>query len=173
MKQRLVKIFSLTLLFFSTGCFSPHFQTVNGHLFLGDKPFSGERVSYNGSTKKVINYQNGLKHGKARFFFPSGLLKKDMLYEKGKPIGIHREFYDNGNKKKLVELKNGEHHGDYIEWYKSGQMYAYAKFIEGKEIGFKKWRPNGRIYANVIRKDGRNIGLSGGKLCLTTEEKPL
>lgn len=166
-----MKLVLLSLFIFVTfSVYQPHYYRVNGLLYHGDKPFGGERTFYNGSTKKVGNYLEGKLHGKFQYFFSSGQLKKDMYYEHGIPLGTHQEFYENGTKKKLVELKEGKHHGDYIEWYKSGQIYAYAKYVNGKEIGYKKWRPNGRIYTNVVIKEGRNIGLPGGKLCLTSKD---
>ena len=67
----------------------PEFKWVNGLTFWGGLPFSGTRVKMNGGTKKVIQFKNGLRHGKEFHYYPSGKLKKDLTYEEGKVQGIH------------------------------------------------------------------------------------
>lgn len=162
----------ISLLFlFLLSCTRDHYEISEGKLLKNGVLFSGTREFYNGKIKRVIDYKNGLKSGKEFHFYPSGKIYKKYFYHNGMPTGKHWTYYESGKKKKFTEFENGQHHGNYIEWYESGQVYVYEKYSHGKELVHKKWRENGRIYANYVISNGRNIGLSGGKLCVTSSEE--
>ena len=97
---------------------------------------------------------------------------KSQHHKNGKYIGEHITYWENGKKSKVAQFKDGFQHGDYIEWYTNGKVYTYTLYEMGVVKGHKVWRKNGRIYANYIHKNGQNIGLSGGKLCVNAKDLP-
>lgn len=166
--NRLIYLFSLFILF---SCAKNEFHFRGIKLYHGNELFTGTRSFNNGATKKIIEYKEGLKHGKEQNFYSSGQLMREGFYNNGEPTGKHWTYYKSGAKKKYTEFQGGLHHGDYIEWFESGQVHVYSKFENGVELGHKKWRQNGKIYANYVVKDGKNIGLSGGKLCFSVKDE--
>ncbi len=161
----------LFLPFLLIACSKGSFEYRGVVLFKGGKAFTGTRMYQQGSTQKHISYVKGLKEGTEKQFYSDGTLKKIGSYLNGQPTGEHWTYYASGAKKKFTNFENGLHHGDYIEWFESGQVSVYSKFEEGRELGHKKWRPDGKIYANYVVSNGKNIGLSGGKLCFNAKDK--
>jgi len=171
------KLGPILLILILTSChpqvdsFDNTFKLSERILYKDQKLFSGKLRRFNGQIEKIIEYKNGLKQGVERHFYPSGILFKEQFYREGKPIGNHREWFKNGKKKRLTQFKNGQHHGDYIHWYDNGQVYIYTKYDNGQIQGHKLWRKNGRIYANYVYKNGKRLGLTGGKLCFSAEDE--
>lgn len=162
----------ILILFFSfclIGCKKDLFLSKDGLLYLGDSPYSGSYTKKSGKYKKNISYENGLKHGVEIHYYPTGEVFKKINYKVGKLEGKSLTFYKSSKMMKEAFFRNGLSHGDYTEWYESGQVYIYSKYKEGRQLGYKKWRPNGKIYANYIIHKGKNIGLSGGKLCFKAQ----
>ena len=167
-----MKLIITTIFLLTFGCSQKDsFELKEGVFYKNGTPFTGLYKTHNGSTKKEISYNNGLKDGDEKHFYKSGQLYKHLKYKEGKHTGIHYWFYESGKKRKEIHFSNGVHHGDYIEWFESGKVHVYTKYENGVSVGHKKWRRNGRIYANYVLKDGKKMGLNGGKLCFTTEDK--
>jgi antitoxin component YwqK of YwqJK toxin-antitoxin module len=159
------------LFFFGLSCDTNEPIVKKGiYLYQGTDRFSGSYEYESNGIKKTVQYKNGLKNGSEKHFNSESKLVKTGQFSNGKPVGDFYSYYSNGEKKRHTQYKNGLHHGDYTEWYEDGQIALYSRFTDGKMVGHKKWRKNGKIYANYVVKNGRNIGLTGGKLCFSAKD---
>lgn len=167
-----MKFFLTLTLLFTISCAPAKFsKDDSGKLYLNGKLYSGKYQTNHGEIKVISTYDGGIKNGEEVHYFKSGNVFKKWYFKNNQPEGENWTFYKSGKKKKKTVFVEGNHDGDYVEWYENGQVMTYTKFEKGKVVGHKKWRENGQVYANYIVKDGKNIGLTGGKLCFSKEDE--
>lgn len=136
-------------------------------LFYKDKIFSGYIVNTfeaNGVTRKTP-FENGILEGRELETFLDGSLATERNYKNGQREGMQRGFYPNGNPRFEYNYEEGLLHGILKEWDSEGNLYSVTKMEKGQEVGRKVWREDGQIYANYVFKNGKLVGLAGGKLC--------
>lgn len=129
-----------------------------------------------------IEYLNGKKHGKRRFYSEGGKLQLIRFYEHGRLIGysyldkennelpmikIKNEtakivsYYDNGNKAREMEIINGDMVNDYKSYYYNGNLYSkhFNKNddYDGKHILYYS---TGKTKEEIMYINGEKNGLS-------------
>ena len=135
--------------------------------------FSGKLRRENSQTERVETYLSGKRNGLiVEYFRQSGRVSKQMYFADGKRVGLHRGYYPSGERQFEMNYLDGVYHGDVTYWYRSGQVYTYTLYERGKVKGHKMWRKNGRIFANYVMRNGKKVGLNGGKLCLNVKDNP-
>jgi hypothetical protein len=122
------------------------------------KPNNGEWDGYrkeyfhdNGELKSIINFsKNGLKKGKAKWFYSSENIGNHTFYEKGKYVeklmstkeyksgklhGTLSKYTQNGVLYMESKYKNGQLHGKTIRYYLNGNPEFITKYRKGDAHG--------------------------------------
>ena len=134
----------------------------------------------NGKESYRMQYKNGQKHGKERFFSEDGKLIGEGEYNFGTKTGRHWkvhlngknaylalyddkgtllqpivEFYDNGQKS-MEDFVNGDVKDKaYKEWYENGQIKIDYNYLNGQFEGDQKeYYASGQVKLMTIYKDG-------------------
>ena len=148
---------------------NPNFKQVGDVLYNAAQPFTGQTVETypNGSTYRVINYQQGKQHGWLKAWYPNGRLAQLRYFEDGKKQGLHLGWWPDGKLKFEYHFANDEHQGEQKEWFSNGRLFRCFHYDKGHEAGSQKmWWENGKIRANYAIVNGEKFGLYGEKLCL-------
>lgn len=69
-----------------------------------------ERTSFKTHSGVVLaegQFQQRLRHGVQRHFYPNGLLAWEGAYDRGEPIGVHRTFFSNSVLKQAIDYSQG------------------------------------------------------------------
>lgn len=90
---------------------------------------------------------------------------RQALFEKGKPVGIVRDYYLSGRKQwegVLLEVSPNVFDGAYTQYHENGQVNIITNYTKNKENGYKKvYYANGTLYyeCNMIEDNiqGRYI----------------
>lgn len=119
--------------------------------------------------RRETPYVNGKIHGVMQEFHPDGRLASERRHENGEKVGLHRGWWPDGKMRFYEHYENGRRHGEFWNWSNQGLLVEYAVYENGDEIGRKKWRRSGTIYANYVYTPKRLLGLAGGRLCFKIE----
>lgn len=123
---------------------------IKGILYANKKPLTGVlyQLSEEGDTIFTAVYENGVKNG------------------------IHKAWWPNGQLKFIYHFRVGEFHGNAKEWNKKGLLVKDFNYRDGHESGPQKlWYKNGKIKANYEVINGRRYGLFGEKGCINEQNK--
>jgi len=86
----------------------------------------------NGNSAYVWNFDSeGKRTGKQQYFYESGKLRIEGIWEAGKEQGIVNEYYDSGIIKVASEWKDGKVDGYRKEYYATGDLKVVKKFDNG------------------------------------------
>lgn len=112
-------------------------------------------------------YENGIKVGEWKKWYPSGQLESQEFYKNGEEHGVSTRWHENGQKSEKVTLSEGEYLNDFISWHPNGQISQQGFSSESGVC--KKWYKNGQI-AEVKEYNGRRlvsaeVYLPDGKEC--------
>jgi antitoxin component YwqK of YwqJK toxin-antitoxin module len=135
--------------------------------FYKGQPFTGvlKAVHPNGIVR-LTRFKDGLENGRTFDVFPNGSLSAEYFYDKGKSVDRHRGWYASGKPRFSYDYnKDGLVEGEQWDWYEEGNVYRYARFSKGINIGTKVWRKDGKIYSNYTYTPERLYGVVGAKLC--------
>lgn len=98
----------------------------------------GERKSYYAETGNILEnfiYENGLKNGPYKKYFPDGNVMTEGSYLKGELQGEFVSFYPNGQVQVRGNYNNGRQIGNWEYFDESGQMLTKEDFnIKEEEI---------------------------------------
>lgn len=96
-----------------------------------DRKKSGKWLWYRDGDRlhQEQNYLNGEAHGESKSFFKNGNLIYQRLFDKGKPIGTHKEYYESGAIKIVSTFTNGKS-AEIKNYYESGSISAKRTFVE-------------------------------------------
>ncbi|MCC2680137.1 MAG: hypothetical protein K0R29_2713 [Pseudobdellovibrio sp.] len=131
------------------------------------QPFSGivKEVFALAEVTRETEYKNGIKDGVQKEIYANGKTASVGTFKNENKDGTFEGWYPSGKRRFHYEYKNGQYHGESWEWYESGPVYLFAKFSEGKAIGKKVWREDGKIFLNHVFPGQNVFGLPGAKLC--------
>jgi len=108
---------------------------------------------------RVINYQEGKKHGLEEHFFENGKLGLQINWNYGEQHGLVIDWHKNGNKKSQTTFVNNEKYGLATEWYEDGSKKSELVMKNHYEDGLHtEWYENGNIKQQCIFEDGCLIG---------------
>lgn len=145
-----------------------------------DISFKGEQLLYKGAaytgivveqfpmaeTQRESAYKNGLLHGlQEDFNTRNGQKLASRKYRAGEKVGIHRSWFEDGKRRSHHEYRDGHLEGESWEWHHSGHPSLFTKFENGKMLGKKMWREDGKIYMNYVFTENGVYGVPGTRLC--------
>ncbi|MEO1049135.1 MAG: tetratricopeptide repeat protein [Bacteroidota bacterium] len=132
-----------------SGSFSPFQQIIK------EGEFVQKTYYVNGKVSTIVNYKNGLYHGKQKYFhssgklseerqynngviqgsektyFPNGKLLRETAYLDDKEHGLEKEFYSNGKPKRITTYKSGNKHGEEIKYDQNGKVISRLYYRNG------------------------------------------
>ncbi|WP_159577912.1 toxin-antitoxin system YwqK family antitoxin [Alteromonas sp. KUL106] len=124
--------------------------------------------------KSKSRYENGIKHGESKQWYPNGMLGFIAYYEKGKLHGPHISVWANGNLRAIAMYEKGKIQGLARQWYVSGEKFKRMNYIDGMEVGLQQaWRTNGKLYVNYENVNGRIFGMKKANLCFGLDNEEL
>lgn len=80
-------------------------------------------------------YQNGLKNGRCRQYYPDGKLLESAPFTNGRLHGAVIQFFPEGLNKSVVNFNNGIQDGDLKVFYPSGRKRLEGKYANGLKKG--------------------------------------
>jgi len=100
------------------------------------------RISYEGDTKTVYPYIDGMINGVAKKYEilspTTHIFLREAFYENNNCNGFVREYFPYGGLKKKYELKNGVGEGKYTEWNIDGDVICEGMCKNGCKEGLFK-----------------------------------
>ncbi len=122
---------------------------------------NGLKKTYTDKEILEENYENDIKSGLTRYYFPDGKIKKTVLFEKGRETGISKEYTQEGVIIVLTEYRNGiiirreninrtdrngKKQGVWKTFYEDETLQTEAFYVNGKKNGyFKEYNPDGTL----------------------------
>lgn len=116
---------------------SSHYTVVDGKLFQGGKPFTGELVKHykNGSLKYKISYLNGQRNGSFQEFYENQAPLRTGHFRRDKRDSIWTRYYANGNLESVVGYKGDSMNGACTSYYENGKLETKGEYRRGKQHG--------------------------------------
>jgi antitoxin component YwqK of YwqJK toxin-antitoxin module len=122
-----------------------------------DQAFTGVMFEANGEDKLLseIPLREGLAHGIARGWYPSGQLEIEEPFSQGKSHGTRTRYHENGKIRSIARTVQGVLDGPFKEYHDNGQMAVEMTLVEGVGQGLSRaWHPSGKLKAEVTLMDG-------------------
>ncbi|SMF28937.1 toxin-antitoxin system YwqK family antitoxin [Pseudobacteriovorax antillogorgiicola] len=148
----------------------PHnkLQRQGRHKLYQDQNFTGIAIKRYPNSKAIkawIPYRDGLRHGLQKKWFPNGTPLSYRFYSADLKHGNHRGWHRNGKKRFYYNFKDDKHTGENWAWHDNGKIAQYFKIEHGRQVAYKQWRYEGKIFWNASRQVDQQVGLKGGRLC--------
>lgn len=145
---------------------------------LNGELYSGYAISKfeNDTLKQKFGILNGKKQNKDLNWFPSGKLKSEANYHKGKLHGEKKIWIEYPSYSLIAQYNYyfGKGHGKQVKWYSTGEIFQILNLDKGREEGMQQaFRKNGALYANYEAKNGRIFGLKKAALCFGLEKQKI
>lgn len=86
--------------------------------------------------KRYTLNKDGVKAGVFRWFWPSGNIFVECMYNGGVRDGGYISYWDNGMIWKKIEYRSGLLHGDYIEYDEEGNIVRSTFMHNDIDMGF-------------------------------------
>lgn len=105
-------------------------------------------------------------HGKIRFFYPNGNVKKEYYYNKGIIEGEYKEYSEDGKLTSLAHYKNGEKEGLQTTYYSNGKVAERCNYSRGYKNGkYEKFFNNGKVEAKGKYTYNHQVGIWNTYTC--------
>jgi antitoxin component YwqK of YwqJK toxin-antitoxin module len=111
-----------------------------------------------------FNYEKGLLHLPARYFFASGQLKKIIPYEQGEINGLMQTFDENGSLIEEIPYFKGEKEGKAVAFWNPNQPLSTEIFEQGRLVEASYFEPSGNCIAEVKQGKGSMAQFNNGQL---------
>ena len=99
------------------------------------------------------------KHGPFREWHPSGQLKEQGTYDRGRRDGEYTYFYENGQMQELQTWRMGVLEGPATGWWEDGKKRSTQTFIESEPHGLSTtWHRNGEKMSECTYAEGKEHG---------------
>ena len=85
----------------------------------------------NGNIKSIVNYNNGVRDGDAKFYWEDGKLKRELSYFNGRVDGLVSEYDENGTLREMFNIVNGKREGPASYFDSSGNFINDVFYKEG------------------------------------------
>jgi len=82
-----------------------------------------------GNVTKEITYEDGIKNGMAREYYPNGQLYKEIYYVNGQQEDTVKMYHRNGNRHRFSVYENGKRNGVHIRYFKSGNERSRMTYV--------------------------------------------
>lgn len=95
-----------------------------------------------------------IKHGISKEFYPSGQLKAEIKFEKGKVNGQLKTYFEDGQIAEISDWKNDSLNGLAKYYYDNGVLYQESNYKAGKLNGEENtFYENGKLKTSLLYKD--------------------
>ncbi len=112
---------------------SPGMQTVNGVLYLGGQPWSGQLSERElDQSTSLTPYVEGRRHGLATGWHPNGKLTWQRAFRRGNRQGSASGWWPNGQLQFRRQYRSDVFEGEQWAWYESGAPF---------EVTTPPWQP--------------------------------
>ncbi|MBS0604800.1 MAG: hypothetical protein JSS60_07170 [Verrucomicrobia bacterium] len=111
-----------------------------------------------------FNYEKGVLHNPALYYFPSGKLQKSIPYENGDIHGIAQTFDENGNLIEEIAYIKGEKEGRAVAYWTSDRLKSEEFFEHGRLATASYFDPAGNCVAQVKGWKGKQAQFKDGNL---------
>lgn len=107
------------------------------------------------------NYENDLKTGVWKKYYPSGQLRSEITYSKNKPVGVYSLYYENGVVEEQGNWQRNKNIGSFSRNYKNGNPHQKFVFSDsGKRNGIQLYyHSNGQLALEVNVINGQESGV--------------
>ncbi|MCX6183044.1 MAG: hypothetical protein NT150_14080 [Bacteroidetes bacterium] len=113
-----------------------------------------------GRVKDWFIYKNGVVEGRNMEYYPTGVLKSDLLFVADSLEGPQKIYFANGAPKEIMDFKKGQRHGPATEYTNTGEIDMELNYKEGSYDGLQKvYFPGKILKTDVYYKDGERDGL--------------
>jgi antitoxin component YwqK of YwqJK toxin-antitoxin module len=91
----------------------------------------------NQQEQSIISYFNGNPQGAAKYFYPSGALQYETVYNNGLHHGPYSSSYDNGDNSQQAAgtHTNNQKSGEWTEWHSNGEIGSVVNYFAGQRNG--------------------------------------
>lgn len=95
------------------------------------------KTSWYEMNNKLIegNYVNGRREGLWKWYFPTGKVKKEIMYQNGDIHGIFKEYHENGQVSYSANYLNGNIEGNSKHYFENGKVEFDANYLDGDRHG--------------------------------------
>jgi antitoxin component YwqK of YwqJK toxin-antitoxin module len=108
-----------------------------------------------GALIATFNYEKGLLHAPARYFFKSGKLQKILPYNQGELQGTAQTFDEEGNLLEEIPYIRGEKHGEATLFWEPGQLLSRELYDHGRLQEASYFTSDGSQIAEVHEGHGK------------------
>lgn len=120
---------------------------------------NGQTVLYNFVhnvlSEEILNYKNGLIHGKHQIFGLNGKLVFEEEYKDDKLNGTKEIFFENGKTSSRENYKENQLEGSRQLYYENGQLLYEETYVNGKLEGQRKgYYEDGSLYLKESYHNG-------------------
>jgi len=99
-------------------------------------------------------------HGIAKGYYRDGILKFENHWDRGKPVGIWKEWDKKGNLYSTTEYENGLKHGNEIFYFEDGKKKVKTSYQNGIKHGrIDQWNEDGNHLIEGNFENGSEDGL--------------
>jgi len=122
-----------------------------GSVFFWEVTDEIERTYWlSGQLKYEISYQNGQRHGVAKWWYGNGQLEHEVPYQNEQYHGVEKKWYENGRRQYECPYQNEQQHGTEKWWYEDGQLALKHSYQNGQLYGIaKQWDRNGQLECTI------------------------
>ncbi len=123
-----------------------------------DEKRAGEWQFYSESRKvSEETYADGVKHGIARTFYPTGEVLEESEWQNGQQTGSYRVFFKNGKPYMQCKYSNGKRNGLCLSYYQNGRVEMEAYYSNNlRDNDWKFYNENGDL-SYTLKYDKGNL----------------
>ena len=153
MKKLIPAILIITILISLEGCLNKGGQkksdeTVTETSNAADTGFTGIRQYFSKNFLSYeATYQNGVRNGIMRTFYPSGKLRQTFWYKNGIREDTAVWYHEDGVVFRKTAFKRDSMNGMQIQYYKSGKVRAKLEYVDGLR----------KPYLEEFKEDGKKV----------------
>ena len=105
-------------------------------------------------------YQNGLRHGKMTYYYPSGSVKETVTYSNNKRSGKRLQYFEDGQLAKQEEYIDGVLTGYWQRYHANGQLLCEGVVKNGKNVFKNSFYSNGVIRTQSLYDENGHLRIS-------------
>jgi antitoxin component YwqK of YwqJK toxin-antitoxin module len=109
--------------------------------------------SSGGAKLEEFKYYEDEFDGEMKAWDTTGFLLSHRFYERGIPIGFHKDFFSEGRPRAFIHYNDfGEKHGLSEEWREDGTRKDSTVYDNGDIIEFREYYKNGKLLTHRTQK---------------------
>ena len=130
------------------------------YYYLG-KPYTGMSLEQYASRKRkqMLNWKNGILHGKRISYYQNGRTKDILYFDEGKRTDSFMFYDSKGTLREKGYYKNDVLNGIYRKYYPNGKLYIYSSYVDGEITGpFVLFYTNGQKESEAMMYKNKKEG---------------